>query len=224
MLSGTTQIMLLSSALLMASCAVKESATQTQGGSNGNNQPATVNQSANLHSSSGENGKEKVVDYYAHLRPEHREVLREWLKTKGYLRPAVQEVDSILYRRNSISEGNREFLRETVGENGYQYYSVGDMNHDGKGDFAVLLVDTRQHEESHEESIDRFALAIFNAPLTKGTMPAYYEDGLPGISNSYIVFDKVSKKHLFLGKFESDVLCATYYPRKKTYYFKDCME
>lgn len=160
------------------------------------------------------------ADYYAHLKLEHREVLREWLKAKPYLRPAVEEFDDYIFQEKDKSnfEDNLKFLRDTLGENTYQYYAVGDMNHDGKEDFAVLLVDTRKQEDE----IDHFALAIFNAPFKKGQTPAYYEEGLAGISNSYLIFDK-KEKNLFLGMLESDVLCATYYPKGKTYYFKDCM-
>jgi hypothetical protein len=114
-----------------------------------------------------------------------------------------------------------KFLRETVGEKGYQYYSVGDMNRDGKKDFAILLFDTSKPRD--ERGADNFALAIFNAPFKKGQKPNYFEEDLRGITNSYIVFDKMTPKYLYLGKFESDVYCATYYPKGKTYFFKDCM-
>ncbi len=162
------------------------------------------------------------VDYYAHLKPKHREVLREWLKTKTHLRPAVEEIDDNIFQEQHKSdfESNLRFLRDSLGGNNYQYYSVGDMNRDGKEDFAVLLVDGRKQKDDDAH----FALAIFNAPFKKADAPAYYEDGLTGISNCYIVFDRISKNHLFLGMLESDVLCATYYPKGKTYYFKDCME
>ena len=96
------------------------------------------------------------VDYYAHLKPKHREILREWLKTKTYLRPAVEELDDYMVqvKDESIFEDNLKFLRETIGESSYQYYAVGDMNQDGRVDFAVLLVDTRKQKDN----IDRFAL------------------------------------------------------------------
>jgi len=164
--------------------------------------------------------KLRTTDHFAHLRPEHREVLREWLKSKPFLRPGVEEIDSGLFPGNDTPEGNLKFLRDTVGEKGYQYYSVGDMNQDGKIDFAVLLVDT--HEE--EDGNDRVALAIFNAPFLPNNSPAYFEDKLRGISNDYIVYDLMEKKHLFLGRFESDVYCATYYKKGATYTFKDCLD
>jgi hypothetical protein len=207
-------------ALLTASCAVKEQVVQGQSNSNVN-----ANQTADIRNSSNANAAEnKITDYFAHIKPEHREVLREWLKSKTFLRPAVEEIDSYVYQLESKSdfEGNMKFIRDTVGRHGYQYYSVGDMNRDGKQDFAVLLADSRRRKE--EEEGDFFALAIFNAPFRKGQKPAYYEENLNGISNSYIVYDLMTEKHLYLGRFESDVYCATYYPKGRTYYFKDCLE
>lgn len=177
-----------------------------------------------------ENSNKKEIDYFAHFQPKHREVLREWLKRKKYLRPAVEEIDDGMFQEENYQdkqkfrenfEENLKFLRDTVGKNGYQYYAVGDMNRDGKKDFAVLLVDSRP-PKADEGTVDRFSLAIFNAPFKKGQSPNYYEEKLHGITNSYIVFDKMIKKHLFLGKFESDVYCATYYSKGKTYYFRDC--
>ena len=176
--------------------------------------------------------KKEDVDYFAHLQSAHEEVLREWLKTKTFLRPAVEEVDNSMFDENAYSEkekfkenfeGNMKFLRETVGENGYQYYVKGDFNKDGKEDFAVLLVDNRKKDVD----ADWFSLAIFNAPFKKGKSPSYYEENLHGITNCYIVFsDQFSEKpgkYLFLGKFESDYYCATYYPKGNTYRFEDCI-
>jgi hypothetical protein len=165
----------------------------------------------------------KTVDYFAHLNEKHKVILQNWLKIKSYLRPAVQEIDASMFQEQykEYLDENLKMLKEAVGEKGYQYYSVGDMNQDGKTDFAVLLVDTRQPKDS---KTDHFALAIFNAPFKVNQSPNYLEEGLQGITNSYINFDMISKKHLFLGKFESGVLCATYYKKKKTYYFRDCYD
>jgi hypothetical protein len=205
-------------ALIMASCAVKEQVVQSQ-----SNSTLNTNQNVSVQTPPNANlAEKKTVDYFAHIKLGHREVLREWLKSKPFLRPAVEEIDNSIFEEQYKSdfEGNYKFLRETVGENGYQYYAIGDMNHDGKTDFAVLLVDNRKRKDE----VDYFALAIFNAPFRKGQKPAYYEENLYGISNSYIVYDLMTEKHLYLGKFESDVYCATYYPKGRTYYFKDCLD
>lgn len=170
------------------------------------------------------------VDYFAHIRPEHREVLHSWLKSKPHLRPAVEEVDNWMFHEKGYEdkesfkqhfEDNVKFLRETVGKDGYQYYSVGDMNQDGIADFAVLLVDSSSKDT---DEFDDFALAIFNGPFRARHSPAYFEKDLGGVTNSYIVYDRMVKNHLYLGKFESDAYCATYYPRGETYYFKDCFD
>lgn len=209
---------------LLASCAVKETTVQSQSSQNSHQSVLTAQKS-----SDGIPSNPDETDYFAHLHPNHRDVLQEWLKTKKYLRPAVEEIDNEMFHEKNYQdkknyqedfEANMKMLRESVGENGYQYYSVGDMNRDREEDFAVLLVDTREQKEG----VDHFVLAIFNAPFRKGQSPSYYEEKLSGITNSYIVFDKMIEKHLFLGKFESDVYCATYYPKGKTYYFKDCFD
>ena len=210
-------------AFITVSCAIKEPTVQSQSSVNTNSNLTTAtNQNTNNQISSNVNSSStKSIDFYAHLKPEHREILQEWLKSKTHLRPAAEEKDSTVYAEEwkSIFEGNMKMLRDTVGENGHQFYSVGDMNGDGKEDFAVLVVDNRQQSK---DDIDRFGLAIFNAPFKVGQKPSYYEDNLYDIAACYIVYDKMSKKRLFLGKFESDVYCATYYPKGKTYYFKDC--
>jgi len=221
--------MIIAFAFVFVSCGAKEPTVQSQTGSNSNSvEIASTDPNATNQNSLDESiSNQKDVDYFAHMHSKHREVLRGWLKTKKYLRPAVEEIDNRMFQEKNYQdkenykthfEGNMKMLRESVGETGYQYYSVGDMNRDGKEDFAVLLVDTRKHED-----VDHFALAIFDGPIIKGKSPAYFEENLYGITNSYIVFDKMIKKHLFLGKFESDVYCATYYPKGRTYYFKDCL-
>ncbi len=231
MFSTIIKISIISFAFLTVSCAVKEQVVQSQNNSNANfNQIVEPNQNANAQNSVANTAKTKTVDYFAHFKPEHREVLQQWLKSKTFLRPAVEELDNGMFHDKNYEdkenfkenfEGNMRMIRESVGENGYQYYSVGDMNHDGKVDFAVLFVDS---SSKGTDEFDDFALAIFNAPFKKGQSPAYFEQNLSGVTNSYIVYDLMTKKHLYLGKFESDVLCATYYPKGKTYYFKDCLD
>jgi hypothetical protein len=182
MISAILKISLIGFAFLLASCAVKEQVVQSQNNSNSNsNQSVAPNQNANIQSSNANTAETKAFDYFAHLKPEYREVLREWLKFKTYLRPAVEEIDNGMFQEKNYRdkenlkknfEGNMRMLRESVGENGYQYYSVGDMNHDGKVDFAVLLVDSSSKDT---DEFDDFALAIFNAPFKKGQSPAYFE-------------------------------------------------
>ena len=147
-------------------------------------------------------------DYYAHLKPQHRTVLRAWLRNRPYLRPATEEEDSVF--KNDLKS-----IRQGIGKDANQYYSVGDFNRDGKEDFAVLLADRRNVE-------DGFALAVFNGPFHKKQYPAYYEEKFDSISNTYLVFNGVVKNHLFLGVFESDWYCMTLIPKGRRYSYKDC--
>lgn len=207
---------------------------QTQSVSNNGNQNQNSAENSDTNNSVNSNNentsniaedKKKEIDYFAHFKPEHKEVLQKWLKTKSFLRPGVEEIDNSMFdeKFKENYEGNMKFLRETVGENGYQYYVKGDLNKNGKEDFAVLLVDNRKKDGDN----DWFSLAIFNSPFKKDNTPNYYEENLHGITNSYIVFSdqfsEKSGKHLFLGKFESDYYCATYFPKGKTYRFEDCL-
>jgi hypothetical protein len=148
-------------------------------------------------------------NYFAHLKPEHRAVLKAWLKGKPYLRPATEEADSVY-------KDNRTAISESIGKRANQYYSVGDFNGDGKEDFAVLLADRRYAE-------DGFALAVFNGKFSRGRAPAYYEEKFDYISNSYVVFDGAMKRRLFLGVFEGDWYCMTLIPKRKGgYTYQDC--
>ncbi len=213
-------------ALLTTSCAINEKLVENQVSVN-TNQNAVTNQNANVQSVSAPNVK-KEVDYFAHIKPEHREVLREWLRSKPHLRPGVEEIDNAMFDEAAYEDKakfkenyaiNMKILREAVGEKGNQYYSVADLNRDGKKDFAVILLSSRV-----EYDVNYFGLAIFNAPFKKGQKPAYYEEIFRGVGNSYIVFDKMIENRLYLGKFESDFYCETFYPKGKTYYSKNCFE
>ena len=95
------------------------------------------------------------------------------------------------------------------------YYALGDFNRDGKEDFAVLLIDQKDKNPG-------FAIAIFNAPFRART-PNYFERGYRGIGNSYIAYNYIESRRLFLGKYESDVYCVTFYPGGRKYIFRDCL-
>ncbi len=59
-------------------------------------------------------------DYFAHLKPEHRAVLKAWLEHhKPWLRPAVEDLDSIQGK-------NPEKIRRIIGEQAHQFYTFGD--------------------------------------------------------------------------------------------------
>ena len=81
----------------------------------------------------------------------------------------------------------------------------------------MLLVDLKNAQEHG------FAIAIFNAPFTNKKAPNYFEDGYTDLGRSYIVYNQVAKRRLYLGMSESDFYCVTFYPKGLRYYFRDCM-
>ena len=151
-------------------CGQKQNISENSNQNNAQNKSENVNQANSNSVANNVEEKKKEVDYFAHLKVEHKEVLQKWLKIKTFLRPAVEEIDNSMFQEKYKEhfEDNMKFLRETVGKDGYQYYSKGDFNKDGKEDFAVLLVDNRKDKETNT---DKFALAIFNAPFKKARCP-----------------------------------------------------
>lgn len=154
--------------------------------------------------------RKKDVDYFAGFKPEHKEVLEEFLKTKPYLRPAVEEVDSIL---------DKSALNDVHKNSQTQFYTAGDFNQDKKEDFAVLLINTQSKKDE-----ERFAVAIFNGDFKKEQKPNYFEDTLQGFSNCFLDFNNMTEKRLYLGVYEGDRYCITYIPRGNGYKYKDCEE
>ena len=150
--------------------------------------------------------KIKLPEY---LRPEHKPVLERWLKEKRYLRLATES--------DCTDKENLEIWRKDWGKDFNPYYSIGDFNRDGKNDFAVLLADLKNGEKQG------FAIAIFNAPFGNKKAPNFFEDGYFDIGRCYIVYNQMEKRRLFLGMFESDFYCVTFYPKGLRYYFRDCM-
>jgi hypothetical protein len=149
-------------------------------------------------------------DYYARFRPEHKRVLSKWLANKPSLRPAVES--------DCTDKEYLEITRRDWGKQFDPYYVVADFNRDGKKDFAVLLVDSKNADENG------FAIAIFNAPFAGKTNPNYFERGYIGIGNAYIVYNDMIKRRLYLGIYESDFYCVTFYPKKTKYIFRDLVD
>jgi len=144
-----------------------------------------------------------------YLRPEHKPVLERWLKEKRYLRLATES--------DCADKEGLEIWRKDWGKDFNPYYSIGDFNRDGKNDFAVLLVDLKKGEEHG------FAIAIFNAPFGNKKAPNYFEGGYIDLGRCYIVYNQMAKRRLYLGVFESDFYCVTFYPKGLGYYFRDCL-
>jgi len=146
---------------------------------------------------------------FSHIRPEHRTVLARWLKNQPGLRLATEA--------DCVDMESLEGYRKDWGKGFHPYYSIGDFNRDGKEDFAVLLIDLKK-EEDHG-----FAIAIFNALFEGKSAPNYFERGYTDIGHCYIVFNRVAERRLYLGMFESDYYCVTFYPKGGGYVFKDCL-
>ncbi|HWT02349.1 MAG TPA: hypothetical protein VN256_19010 [Pyrinomonadaceae bacterium] len=100
-------------------------------------------------------------DVPSFIRPEHRQSVRAFLRTKPYLRVAAYADVEDKERIDNLNDG--------FGENKSPYYAVGDFNGDGRKDFAVAFVNTRRPKD--------FAVAIFNGPFggRRSVRPAYYE-------------------------------------------------
>ena len=86
------------------------------------------------------------------INPAHRQAVQSFLKTKPHLRVATY-ADTDEQGRTLLAYVNDS----TFGENKSPYYTVGDFNHDGRGDFAIAFVNTRSPKE--------FPVAIFNGPF-----------------------------------------------------------
>jgi hypothetical protein len=149
------------------------------------------------------------INLPAYLQPEHKPVLERWLKEKRNLRLATEY--------DWTDKENLEIWRKDWGKDFNPHYSIGDFNRDGKNDFAVLLVDLKNGEKQG------FAIAIFNAPFGNKKAPNYFEEGYASLGRCYIVYNKMIKRRLFLGVYESDFYCVTFYPKGVRYYFRDCM-
>jgi hypothetical protein len=143
-------------------------------------------------------------DYFSHLQLKHKAVLKKWLGKRAWLRPATED--------DCSDKGNLAYIRRELGTNVHPYYSVADFNHDGRKDFAVLLV---------VKGKDEMALAVFNAPFVR-SKPAYFERGFEKMGNMYIAFNYPVKSHLYLGVFESDYYCMTLIPKGRKYTYEDC--
>jgi hypothetical protein len=146
-------------------------------------------------------------DYFAHLKPGHRAVLKAWLERhKPWLRPAVEGLDSVYSREP-------EKIRRILGGEAHQFYSFGDFNGDGKEDFAVILVDDRDDFTEDCKRDVCSAFAIFNGDFSGNQSPAFYEEELDMIGYGYIAYDQRVRRRLYFGSLEGYYFCSTLIPK-----------
>jgi hypothetical protein len=150
-------------------------------------------------------------DYFAHLKPEHRAVLKAWLEHyKPWLRPAVEDLDSIY-------DKNPEKIRRILGKEAHQFYTFGDFNGDGKEDFAVILVDDREDYTKVCDHEVCSAFAIFNGDFSANPSPAFYREELDMLEYGYLAFSQKVKQRLYFGSLKGYYFCSTLMPKGNSY-------
>ena len=144
-------------------------------------------------------------DAASHLQSQHNEAVQQWLASRKLALRVATVAD------NSNKEG-LAITRQQRGKSYHPYYAVGDFNGDRKQDFAIALINERKRKEP-------FAIAIFNGPVGKNSVPAYFTEGWD-LSDGGIFGDKTG---VMVGPFESDN-CVILRQRGKSYVIKDCLE
>ncbi|MGH9424984.1 MAG: hypothetical protein ACRD2L_01565, partial [Terriglobia bacterium] len=149
------------------------------------------------------------TDTASNLRPQHKEVVEQWLKSSARL--GTLRVATVV---DCLNKSGLAATRKEQGRNYQPYYAVGDFNRDGREDFAVAFVNDRKRQR-------KFSFAIFNGPFGKGSVPAYIDEAVDISQMGFVYGGKGSD--LLLGEFESDY-CVIFKPRGKSYRGKPCLE
>jgi hypothetical protein len=139
-----------------------------------------------------------------HIRPEHKRAVELWLTESPNLRVATIA--------DCLNKGGLAATRKQFGRNYHPYYIVGDFNGDRKQDFAIALIRDNKRETP-------FAIAIFNGPLGKNSVPAYFSEEWD-LSDGGLF---VGGGGILAGPFESDN-CVLLRPRGRKYVAEDCLE
>lgn len=148
-------------------------------------------------------------DTASNLRPQHEEVVEQWLKSSARL--AKLRVATVA---DCLNKSGLAVTRKERGRNYHPYYAVGDFNRDGREDFAVAFVNDRKRQR-------KFSFAIFNGPFGKSSVPAYIDENVDLSVMGFFYGGRGSD--LLLGEFESDY-CVILKPRGKSYRGKPCLE
>lgn len=119
-------------------------------------------------------------DATAHLLPEHREPVEQWLLKNPNLRPAV---DKDCVEKRFVADGRASF------EGYHPYYLVADFNGDKRDDFAIAVVDTKKRTA-------KFAIAVFNGPVSKNSNPAFFREGYDFSRRVFTAADGIADERL----------------------------
>lgn len=152
-----------------------------------------------------ETGKAQTGIGASHLRQQHKSAVERWLSGR---KPTLR-VATLSDNTNKIGLAA---TREQNGKSYHPYYVVGDFNGDRKEDFAVVLINPSKRK-------GRFAVAIFNGPITRQSVPAYFEENWDLADGG--LFE--AEKGVVVGPFESDN-CVILRPRGRRYVMVDCLE
>jgi hypothetical protein len=142
------------------------------------------------------------------LTAEENGIVGRWLKGLPSLRLATEA--------DCTDQEYLAVMRRDVRLDFDPYLARGDFNGDGRGDFAVLIIDLRRSAEGG------FAVAIFNAPFDRASAPSYFENVYRDVGHSYLEWNHERRGRLFLGKYESHSVCIYFIPRGSGYRFEDC--
>ena len=137
--------------------------------------------------------------YPAYLHLSHRIIVARWLLRHPEMRLARPEDCGDCQEAIGAVKANSSGDQYNIP--GFTpYYSRGDFNRDGREDFAVAIIDTKQNKFA-------FTVLIFNGPLNAlKSMPAFQQDGLELRGGGLFFFPNrtINGNALIAGPFESD--------------------
>ena len=157
----------------------------------------------------GASAQQKTLPAY--ISAKHQQVLQRWLKREPELRVATDDDCG----RCGDDIGNQ---KKISGRDYHPYYAVGDFNGDGREDFAVALIEI---EESGERAMQKFVVAVFNAPFSsRRAEPSFMKDNL-NLRDGGMFFGPPKSKpfRLSIGLFANDS-GLTLIPRGRRYLAK----
>ena len=135
----------------------------------------------------------------ASLRPAHAAALQEYL---------AKHRDFDFLSEGRCDPGSLKAMREQFGPRFNPFYKVGDFNHDGRQDFALVLVRDRAARvetmlaESHRYRYD-VRVVVFNGERRGGYRPAFERDyDAPLVC--FLALSRERRSKLYFAIFETD--------------------